>query len=65
MIVTAAYLINFKAFTTIYVCFCTNIESFADDISLNIARANQNIQENRHIKNELKQIIELHLHSYR
>lgn len=65
MLITVAYVLNFKAFTTIYVCFCTNIASFADDISLNIVRANKNIDQKMSLKKELKQIVELHLHCYR
>lgn len=59
------YLLAFKAFTTIYVVTCTNIESFADDISMNVVRLNVNIAHGTPIENDLNQFIRLHLRCYK
>lgn len=63
-IFAAIFIVAFKAFTTIYVVISTNIEAIANDISTSVARLNANIAH-ANICHELKEIVKLHLHTYR
>lgn len=62
------FIIAYKAFVTIYVSVCVNIETFANDISANVDRLNVTIETKTKkisIINDLKQIVELHIHTYK
>lgn len=59
------YIETFKAFTTIYVMISINIASIADDISMTAANSNDKIGLKMSIKDDLKQIEQLHSNIYK
>lgn len=67
-LITWMFIVAFKAFVTIYVGVCINIETFADDISTNVDRLNLTIAKKikkMSIVDDLRQIVELHTHTYK
>lgn len=62
------FIVAFKAFVTIYVSVCVNIETFVDDISMNVDRLNvSNLKKLKKMSiiEDLKQMVELHIHTYK
>lgn len=59
------YIETFKAFTTIYVVIILNIASIADDISMTADSLNLAIDRKMSVKDDLKQIVELHSKIYK
>lgn len=60
-----AHVLILVAFTTIYVIVSTNIESMVVDISLTVALLNEQIAKKISIKEDVKLILQLHLHIYK
>lgn len=60
------YMSTIEGFSTIYVSISTNIRCFVDDIKMNVAHLNENIEHGIDgSQSQLIQFTDLHIHCYK